>query len=415
MRSSLRNMRLMVRFALVFSAAVTTACNDDGHGGNDGGDDVDAAADGPPVDSGVVTVSGRMSLVESAVLDPGASGTIFGQGIRIDIAFTRSDEAPGPIMEDPPGPSICQAWEYTPAQAAAATIGWDEGSVAMSEFGTTPASLPTCTFSTDGYSCPYLSTLSGGGTITDAPDPAPPGVWLFTDADVTYDATNTPNAFLKISGAANAANNGAFPILGITDSHTVSFANPGGTAEPTLPATATHLNLAGAGPTPGAADPGFLANDAEIVFWLEPGGAMDFGQVRLDFSGTVTDDFTLPTATAAKLNAIPVDGSAITIPGAGGFGFSAVLDLVTTDAPLPIQPSAFFVMPPPVTRQAHVRCMISNVNTGTALTVPPVYSAVLARSGATRIQATFSRVIIGADDGVIGTFGHAIVGYTNVP
>ena len=218
-----------------------------GCGDDDGGNNpVDARVvdaqptDAADIDATPVTYSGTLTLLEAQVLNPGNSGTLFGQGLQASIVFTASDQVPPPVMEEQPGaPFGCKAWEFTPAQAAAASIGIDEGAVQMaSATGLTPMNFPACTYQAGaGYICPHTNTLSTGGTIGAGAG----GTMTLTDADVTYNANNTTNRYVSISGATNAANNGVFPIVGAPAGNTIVYVNPAGVAEE-LPATAAHIS-----------------------------------------------------------------------------------------------------------------------------------------------------------------------------
>lgn len=410
---------MMKRFVLLgLAMGAFAACGDDGGDTDPDARVIDAAetdaddTDAPPA----VTHAGSISLLEVQVLNPGTSGTFFGQGVQVGVAFTASDQVPGPVLEEMAGsPLGCKAWEYTPAQAAAATIGQDQGPVQVTAAaGLTPAMVPTCVHMANvGYICPHTMTAHTGGIVGAGPQP---GTLTFTDADVTYNANNTTNRYLQIAGATNPRNNGVFPIVGLAGANTIVIGNPGGMAE-TLPATATHVNLAGIGPTPGVADPGFLANDATVTFMLTSGGGMDFDTFTSVNSGAggVGDDFTLATAEAIKLNAIPRDGAAFTVTcdAAGcpaGTADGTVLNIVTTDtATAGLSP---FAMPPPTTKRVQIRCAALG---SSAITVPAAYSAFIMNSGATRIQASFIRgdLMGGGPPEVSAVSGHAVVGFTN--
>lgn len=406
---------------LVCSAA---ACGDDGDGANPDAPDIDGPVDADidsPIDAEIdtppPTFSGTLSLLEATVLNPGTSGTAFGQGVQISIAFTASDQVPPPLMETAPGtPFGCKAWEYTPAQAAAATIGLDEGRVAMTVTGLTPASLPECTFTAGiGYTCPHTATFSTGGTIAAGPQA---GTMTLTDADVTFNANNTTNRYVVIGGAAMAANNGAFPILALAGANTIVYGNPAGTAE-TLPATATHVNLAGVGPTPMVPDPGFLTDVGTATFALTAGGGNHFTDFSVNTgAGTVGDDFTLANAEAIKLNAIPADGAEFSVACdaagcPGGSASGSILNIVTTDTSVAgLSP---FAMPPPTTKRIQIRCaaLQAAAMNGHTITVPAAYMALLQDAGIRRIQATFIRPQLMSSVPVTAVSGHALVGFTN--
>ncbi|HVK76297.1 MAG TPA: hypothetical protein VM734_23380 [Kofleriaceae bacterium] len=396
-----------------------------GCGDDDGGNNpIDArVADAEPTDADdtdatPVTYAGTLSLLEVQVLNPGTTGTVFGQGLQANISFTASDQVPPPVLEEQAGsPFGCKAWEFTPAQAAAASIGVDEGVVQMaSASGLTPMNFPACVYQAGaGYICPHTNTQSTGGTIGAGQG----GTMTLTDADVTYNSNNTTNRYVSISGATNTVNNGLFPVVGSPAGNTIVYVNPAGVAEE-LPATAVHINLAGIGPTPNAADPGFMTNDAAPTFSLTPGGGMHFDTFTVNTgTGTTGDDFELDTAEAIKLNAIPVDGSSFSIACSAdecpaGSANGIILNIVTTDATITAATSPF-VLPAPTTKRVQVRCaMLQGATAGQTITVPAAYSAKLMTSGATRIQATFIRPQLMASEPVTAITGHALVGFTNI-
>lgn len=364
---------------------------------------------GPPP----TTYSGSITLLETKLLNPGMTGTFFGQGIQAGITFHASTDLPGPVLEATPGsPLGCKAWEYTAAQAVIASIGNDEGAVQItSGAGTSPPTFPACSFVAGaGYSCPQPTTAGTGGIIATGPMA---GTATLTDVATTYTAATTTNRYVRISGATNAGNNGAFPILALVGGNTLVYGNPAVVGE-TLPAAATHINLAAVGPTPSAPDPGFLSNDNTMDFALTPGGGSHFTAFTLTTgSGTVGDDFTLDSAAKNLLNNIPLDGTAFTVgceagSCATGSASGVILNIVTTDAPITgLSP---FAMPLPATRRVVVRC--AGLAT-TSMTIPAAYSALLMGSGATRVQATFIRPTLMTGGGTVtGVSGHAIVGFT---
>lgn len=407
-------MKRLVLLGLAISGVA--ACGD-----NSGDDDspIDARViDGVEVDADdtdappAAVISGTISLLEAQLLDPGTAGTFFGQGVQVGISFTSNADVPGPVMEEQVGsPFGCKAWEYTAAQAAAASLGLDEGSIQITgTAGTTPPELPPCIFQAGaGYICPHAATQSTGGIIAAGPS----GTATLTDLDTTFDTANSTNRYVSISGATTAANNGVFPIIAVAGANTIIYGNPAFAAE-TIPATGGHINLAGVGPTPDKEDPGFLEDDVAVSFALTAGGGMDFDAFTVSTGvGTVGNDFTLATEEAIKLNAIPSDGNAFTVTCdatgcPAGSASGTILNIVTTDTAT--TGLSDFAMPLPTTKRVQVRCALLNQ---TAITIPAAYSALLMSSGATRIQATFIRPTLMASDPVTAISGHAIVGYTN--
>lgn len=414
----------MKRFALLALPLALAAC----------GDNLDEVIDAPvidaqiidappPIDAAVdarpITYSATVSLLEAAVLNTGTAGTFFGQGLQIGVTFTSSDPAvfPGPVLEETPGsPLGCKAWDLTAAQAAAATIGLDEGAVQVtSTAGTTPPAFPPCVFAAGaGYICPETTTQSTGGTISAGSGPLV-GLPLLTDADVTFTAGNTSNRYVRIAGATNAANNGVFPVLAQVAANTIGYANPAFVAE-TIPATGFHINLAGVGPTPNAADPGFLRDDNDASFVLTAGGGNHVpGFTMTTGAGTVGDDFVLSAASLPLMNAIPRTNAPFTLACdsascAAGSGSGILVNIVTTDTS--VAGLSAFTMPPPTTRRIQVRCSLLGQS---SVTVPAAFAALLGTAGVTRIQTTVIRPTLLGLTPATAIAGHAIVGFTTVP
>jgi hypothetical protein len=360
-----------------------------------------AAFDRPPA-------PGVLSLLEVAQLAPGTSGTFFGQGIQARFVF-EDVTAVAPVLEEQPGTFFgCKAWSYNAAQAVAAARGADEGPIQPSLAG-----FPSCAFETGvGYTCLEAATASTGGMIAAGPQA---GTATLSDADTTFTDANTLGRYVRIAGAPSATNNGLFPIVARVDANTIVYANPSMVAE-TLPATGTHVNMAGAGPTPAAADPGFLADSATLDFVHTAGGANSVPTFTATTgAGTVGDDFVLATAMLDLLDAIPTNGSSFTIgcdttACPTGSATGSLLELVTTDTPTTgLSP---FAMPPATTQSVRIRCLTIGA---TSVTVPVQYSALIMGAGATRIEATFARVTLmtGSSTGTLSMSGHAVRGYTN--
>lgn len=373
---------------------------------------IDAPPDGPPP----VTFSGTVSVLESKVLNPGTSGTFFGQGVQVGVTFTASDQVPAPLMETIPGsPLGCKAWVYTATQAVASSVGVDVGPVQVnSPAGSGTALYPGCGYQAGaGYLCPETATAGAGGTIGAGPQA---GLATLTVSGTPYTAANTTNRYVRISGATNAANNGAFPIVALASPSTIVYANPAFVAE-TMPAAASRINLAGVGPTPSAPNPGFLADDATMDF-VHAAGPNVGAFTATTMPASVGNDFTLTTTELNKLNALPRGGE-FTVTCAladcpAGSASGTLINIVTTDAPTAgLSP---FAMPFPVTERVQVRCAALGSN---AVTVPAAYAALLNRAGITRIQTTLIRPQLMAADPattpVTAISGHAIVGFTNVP
>lgn len=387
---------------------------------------VDAApGDAPVVDAALIdtplldccvtpTIAGALDVFEAKVLEPGDGGTFYGQGLVTRLRYTSSALWPPQLEEVPGSPLGCKAWRFTPAEAATALPGLDEGTLLVRAPAGGAPLLPTCGFAPDGYRCPEPTTASTGGAIT-AGVGGFAGAAVLTDADVAFSAANSDDRYLEIVGATAAANDGRFPILGRPSADAIAFANPGFVVE-ALPATARHVNLGGVGPIPGVADPGFLADAASVDLVHVAGGGGHVPPFTATLpAGSVGDSFALAPAERARLNAIPRTAAAFTVTCAAADcppGSAAVtqLELIATDGAIAgLSP---FAMPPPVAQLVVVRCTVVGE---TAVTVPSAYAAVLAAAGATRIQATFLRANImqTGQASVTALIGHAIVGYSN--
>lgn len=204
------------------------------------------------------------------------------------------------------------------------------------------------------------------------------------------------------------------------DEGTVQLSLPG--TDP--PVTATCTFSAGVGyQCPGAsavvaglADPGLMPDPQPFVASLTSGGGNDVPSFTASGSD-VGDDFVLPPAELAELEAIPRDGAAFTIACdaavcTNATAIATLLEIVTTDAAtMGLPPVA---MPPPVTRQVVLRCAELGVP---SLTVPAAFSNLIATSGATRIQTTFRRGKLAAPmpsvANVVAFGGHGIRGFSD--
>jgi hypothetical protein len=347
-------------------------------------------------------------LFETKVLNPGTSGTFYGQGLELNIGFSSSLTAVAPVMEEQPGsPLGCKAWQYTPAQAQLEDVGLDEGAVVLTATGTTPPSLPQCVFTAGaGYSCPFAATQSTGGTVAAGPAA---GTAVLTDADVTFNTANTSGAFLTISGATNPGNNGLFPIVARAGANTIVFGNPSFVAE-TLPPTAVHVNLAAAGVIPAVPDPGFLSDDIALTASVQA-SAHYTAFTATTGTGTVADAFELQSV--QTLNAVAPQTQFTVSCAAGsclaGSASGSMLTLTSTDAPTAgLSP---FALPPPAVSRVVVRCL--SIGT-TSITVPAAYMGLLDATSPTRLESRFARVtLMGGGPATVSVMsGHAVVGYT---
>lgn len=343
---------------------------------------------------------GRIALEELSV-----DG--YGQGLDLDVRFAALANEPAPVWEESPGSDEgCKVSYLTPPQAA--DVGLYEGGLEISG-GT--LQIPSCTFGDGGgYVC--ASSIGTGGVLTMGPAP---GTAVFTYGADLFSSAQLGN-YLRIVGAAQSANNGAFPIIAVGSAKTLTIAAPTVVAE-TLPASAIWATEAASGIVPGVADPGFLLDDDTITVRLTAGATTLFGS--FEHSIDAGDDFTLDTPSAATLGAVPLSGVSFSIgcSGAGGdCGAANYTSLVirTTDAPLTgLGPTA---MPAPVSKTIVIRCASA---TGTTRTVPAAAAAYLTNSGATRVEARYARTNRVTGGMVYAPYavevGHAVAGYTTIP
>ena len=373
-------------------------------------------ADAAPIDAAGAVFGGTISLLEVAVLDPRGSGATVAQGPSFSAVFNDVTFLGTPMFDEIPGSTLgCKAWKLNAAQSLGSLLGNDEGAISITSTGTAPV-IPGCGYgATTGYVCPDTATASTGGLVAAGPMA---GTATLTDADNTFTAANTSGRYVKITGAANPSNNGAFPIVALASATTLVYGNPGVMAE-SLPATAAHLNIAAVGPIPGAPDPGFLADAAGITIAHAAGG----GNKIPAFSATtgvngVGDDFSLDTTELTKLQSISLDGTALTITCSAtqcpaGSASANTIQITTTDAPLTPSPFSF---PTPVTSSIRIQCGGLALSAGGSITVPAAAMALIKNAtGITRIRASFSRLDLmsGNQPASVSVFaGHTVIGFT---
>jgi hypothetical protein len=343
---------------------------------------------------------GRIALEELSV-----DG--YGQGLELDVRFVHAPDEPTPVWEEMPGSDEgCKVWSLSPAQAT--DVGLNEGGLQIS--GGTPH-IPSCGFSVDeGYVC--ASSTGTGGILSMGPAP---GTAVFTYVADLFSSAQLGN-YLLIAGAAQSANNGAFPIIAVGSPYTLTIAAPTVVAE-TLPASATWATRAAAGIVPGVADPGFLLDDDTITVRLSAGTATIFGSFERSIDAG--DDVTLDTPSTATLTSLPLSGVSFSVGCSGPSGHCGAanytaLVIRTTDASLVgVAPTA---MPAPVSKSVVIRCASA---TGTTRTVPADAASFLTSSGASRVEARYARTnrVTGGPPYAPYAIevGHAVAAYTTPP
>jgi hypothetical protein len=371
--------------------------------------------DARPIDAPAAVFGGTVTLLEVSALNPGASGTAFGQGPSFSATMNDVNALGTAILDENPGSTIgCKAWNLNRSQSIASVIGSSEGAFVLSSTAGIPP-IPGCGHSsTAGYACPDPSTQQTGGTIAAGQTA---GTATLTDPTSTFTAANSDARYVKIIGAATASNNGVFPILSAFGSNTIVYANPAVVPE-TLPTAAVHVNIAAVGPIPQLADPGVMADDANLSVMHLAGAHIPAFTARTGARG-IGNDFVLDIAELNKLNAIPRDGAAMTISCnatdcPAGSASANVLQITTTDTSVAgLSP---FAMPTPTAGSVRIQCAsLSLSSAGGSVTVPAQAMALLQNAGIKRIRASLSRVelLSGDQPGTVSVLaGHTILGFT---
>ncbi|WP_437280925.1 hypothetical protein WME90_10305 [Sorangium sp. So ce375] len=277
-----------------------------------------------------------------------------GHGLTVQILFTSSRP---PAYEEMPGQvEGCKAWVYDTEDSPPPVLT-DQGVITIDGLDGGPIA---CRFAGAGYVCP---TSTGAGQASVAP--GQPGTAVYTIEGATFSAADI-GRYLRVTGAANAKNQGAFPIVAVESSTTAVVVNQGATEEAFA---AEYTVLAGAGPVPNnPIDP--IERGDEVVVGVSPGGEMAF-----DFPDSAPivagEAFTPDTASAAALVALPLDGSSLTL-GCGGPGGNCgsaqatIVRLTSTDGD--VEGASPFAMPPPARKQVEIQCVA--VGGDGTLTVP---------------------------------------------
>ncbi|MDX2022997.1 MAG: hypothetical protein SF187_22375 [Deltaproteobacteria bacterium] len=379
----------------------------------------DGAPDAPP--PLVATHTGTIEILDVRLRNMRGPG-VDGYGVSLHVAFNENAQIVAPFMEESANVlDRCKAWQYTPSQWAM-TVGSDEGPVQITATDGSPA-FPPCLFTTGvGYTCPDTASSGVGGSLTSTGAPAASSLFV-ASGNATFGAEDV-GRYLRLANTGVSALNSSFPIVAIVNATTVVVSTGAG-INLTLPASATFVTLAGAGPMPGASADTFFTNTENLTVAKATSANFDAFPANAGFilASGIGDDFALGTAGGKVLpTQIPLDGSAFTIgcdsTADCGQAVGSVLELLTTDAPLGTSPFSF---PAAITKSIRIRCVKVGA---TQITVPAAYSALLsaASSGATRIQTRFMRLNLagagnqsGAPNVTNIAAGHAELGYTTVP
>ncbi|AGP39742.1 hypothetical protein [Sorangium cellulosum] len=342
-----------------------------GGGGGSGGDGGGGGAGG----SVAPTHAGIISIQDVSILGAPQAG----HGLTVQILFTA---AKAPSYEEAPGQLTgCKAWMYDVQDDPPPPLT-DQGAVTIS--GLTGGTLD-CRFQGNGYVCP---AHSGTGEASVTPGTTGTAAYVLRGAALSADDVGR---YLRVNGAATAANNGAFPIVAVESSETAIVANPRAAEEAFV---ADHVVLAGAGPVPNnPIDP--IASGDEVVVGIEPGGAMAFEFPDL---GPIAagGEFQLDAASQSILGAVPLDGAPMTLGCAGeggscGAAQGTLVRITSTDGD--VEGASPFAMPPPRGKQVEIQCV--TLGGDGSITVPAEAMKLLQEahqaSSITRIRTAFMR------------------------
>jgi len=298
---------------MVMAAAgllLAAGCGDDGGGNPDARPRPDAAvtpdADTTPDATPPPEFTGQVSVLDlrvNGIPQLGHGGQVLADW-RLNI-----DETDTKIYDDRDSFGAgCAAWVYDFTQGQFPSPNTDHGTISVT--GTT-ATIPACTFVDGDYACVAgVGALAATDTITNNGNGTTSVLiqaGAFSDANV--------GMYLKLSGAADYANNGASPIIAVAGGGTVLVvAKPDAVGVTAGNATGVQYAIvAGVGPVPpaGGPSPEFLADDDTATVALTPAT----GDPVEAFSTPVEtgDDFSLTPASQATISTLPLDGSTATL------------------------------------------------------------------------------------------------------
>ncbi|WP_437534617.1 hypothetical protein WME79_10595 [Sorangium sp. So ce726] len=312
-----------------------------GEGGSSGSGEggTSSSGEGGSVRCPVATHNGIISIQDVSIQGAPQAG----HGLTVQVLFIPSTP---PAYEQMPGEiEGCRAWVYDTQDNPPPALT-DQGVITIAGLEGGPLA---CRFAGSGYVCP---TSTGAGQASVAPGQT--GTAAYTIEGATFSAADV-GRYLRVTGAANAKNQGAFPIVAVESSTTAIVVNQGAAEEAFA---AEYTVLAGAGPVPNnPVDP--IEGGDEVVVGISPGGEMAF-----DFPDSAPivagEAFTPDTASAAALVAVPLDGSPLTL-GCGGPGGSCgpaqatIVRLTSTDGD--VEGMSPFAMPPPARKQVEIQCV----------------------------------------------------------
>ncbi|HEX6241164.1 MAG TPA: hypothetical protein VFZ61_09740, partial [Polyangiales bacterium] len=210
------------------------------------------------------THTGLISIQDVSI----ANQPTAGHGLTINALFTPWVAAD--YEERPDELGGCRVWSYD-LSVAPAPPEQDQGTL---EIGGIRNGDLRCVFEDGrGYVCPSASgqaeLVSSAGTAGRA---------TYASATPLFEPRFAGH-YLRVEGASTVANNGAFPILGVTSATELLLANPRASDERFM---ARYSLLAGAGPIPGGGFSPFQTDRAVEVSLRSGGeGSFEFAPVSL--------------------------------------------------------------------------------------------------------------------------------------
>ncbi len=327
-------MRVFARISMAIAAAgllVAAGCGDDGGNNNPDARPLPDAMN--PADAGPDAMPAAEFSGQVSVLDLRVNGIPqLGHGGQVLADYRQIiDETATKIYDDrSPLGAGCAAWVYDFAQGQFPSPNTDHGTISIT--GTT-ATIPPCTFVNGDYACVAgVGALAATDTITNNGN-GTTNVLIqagtFSDANV--------GMYLKLSGAADYANNGAFPIIAVSGGGTVLVViNQDAVSVTAGNATGVQYAIvAGVGPVPPAIGPSpeFLADADTATVALTPptGDAVEAYSTPVEAG----DDFSLTPASQATISTLPLNGSTATLECdsdvASATGTFAISNSATTD------------------------------------------------------------------------------------
>ena len=441
--------KYLALFCALVASAYLGACGDDDDDGDDDVPTIDAGVDASTIDGSVDAgidagpdIAGTIAVLDIRVTNDFTGNTppvppLAGAAVAVSFFDEATDTG---VVQPGASPLGCTVVVYDletdPPQHPGPEI--DEGAVTVTG---TASPVGQCNFiaPVGDYVCfpgPAVG-LPAGTVMLDAPNPAPPGTSLIVSSTIDWTDQDPVGAQAQVSGFS-AANNGVFPVLGVTDStpgdgdddhHALLIGKV--TAAPDPLAAAGGLQfITGAGPTPAQRD--FLNLTGEITISKAAGAhtpaITDFKVTPAGSADPANDIGPLALTTASpKPEAMPLEdpgaaGFTMSCDGAGGScgspgagtglltGFTVTGS--TTDAD--VSAVAPFAMPKAVKKFATFTC---SSTTGKSVKITQAaWNAVLG-TNPTRIETRVikSQAKLDIIPGTNIVVGHSLVGWTDVP